>query len=435
MNLAIQENSKNYTAQVIKLPHKIAVAGLDNLVEVNYQGNSCLVSKDSDEDILYLFFPAECKLSQEYASRNNLYRHENLNSDPTKKGFFEDSSRVKCVKFKGVVSSGFIIPLSSLKPLISFDSNSFKVGDEFTHIDGVEICTKYLRPRDKVASANLGNGKVKEELVDSKFVPEHMDTGHLMKNIHKLDIDSRITVSYKLHGTSARYFNAPVKRKLNWKEKLAKWFKIPVVEEEYSLVSASRRVIKSVGNQPADNKNHYYESGDLWSKVGEQYFKDNLNKGEAIYCEIIGKTYSGEVIQSGYSYQLEKPEVYIYRISNINTQGIEIDLSHEQMKHRAEQLGVKICPEFFVGRIGDFIRDYGIGDDFSVETQMSDIFYKKLLEQPSILDKSVVEEGFCIRLENYPRPLILKIKSKKFLLHEGVLLDKEVVDIEEEQNG
>ena len=114
MKLEIIKGSENYTCQVIKLPNKIPVKGLDNLVEVNYQGNSCLVGKDSDENLPYLFFPAECKISKDFLSANNLFRHNNLNSDDTKKGFFEDSCRVKAVKFKGVISSGFVIPLSSL---------------------------------------------------------------------------------------------------------------------------------------------------------------------------------------------------------------------------------------------------------------------------------------------------------------------------------
>ena len=57
MKLEILKGSENYTCQVIKLPKKIEIQGLDNLVSVNYQGNSCLISKESDEDKLYLFFP------------------------------------------------------------------------------------------------------------------------------------------------------------------------------------------------------------------------------------------------------------------------------------------------------------------------------------------------------------------------------------------
>lgn len=74
---------KNYTCQVIALPQKRAVAGLDNLVEVNVFGNSCLIGKDAPEG-LYLFFPAECKIHPQFLIHNNLYRHSNLNADPDK---------------------------------------------------------------------------------------------------------------------------------------------------------------------------------------------------------------------------------------------------------------------------------------------------------------------------------------------------------------
>ena len=113
--LKIREDSKNYTAQIIRLPVKQAVTGLDNLVECNYQGNSCLIGKDSDPDILYIFFPAECQISHDFLNQNNLYRHSELNQDREKKGFFEDNRRVKSIKFKGVISTGFIIPLESFK--------------------------------------------------------------------------------------------------------------------------------------------------------------------------------------------------------------------------------------------------------------------------------------------------------------------------------
>ena len=39
-------------------------------------------------------------VSDEFLRENNLYRHENLNKDTTKKGFFGDDRRVKAIKFK-----------------------------------------------------------------------------------------------------------------------------------------------------------------------------------------------------------------------------------------------------------------------------------------------------------------------------------------------
>ncbi len=442
MNIKIYEDSKNYTCQVIKLPVMQRVEGLDNLVKVNVQGNDCLIGKDSNPDELYLFFPSECQLSDKFIAANNLYRHSNLNMDATKKGFFEDNRRVKSIKFKGIVSTGFVIPASSLD--LTEIRTSFKmpvqdflsVGVEFNEIDGIEICKKYIRPRERVKG--MPNPKIKtiDQIVDSRFVPEHTDTSHLMKNIDKLHLNDYIAVTYKLHGTSARYYNTLVKRPLSWKERVAKWFGVKVQEEHYDYICASRRVIKSCGFEELPNKNHFFKSGDLWSEVGKEFFEGKLNHGEAVYCEIIGKTYTGEAIQGGYTYGFQKPKVYIYRISNINSQGIEIDLPYQQMKERCNQLGVDYCPELFYGKLDDFITSrIGRNDPHTLEEELNEIFYNILLEEPSILDNSVVEEGFCIRVDKYPKPEIYKIKAKAFLLHEGIQLDKETKDIEEEQNA
>lgn len=439
MSLKIYDDSKNYTCQVIKLPPKIPVKGLDNLVEVNVQGNSCLVGKDSPEEELYLFFPAECQISDLFLSQNNLYRHETLNRDSTQKGFFEDNRRVKALKFKGIISSGFVIPIKSLRDCYVMWPN-LKTGEEFNEIDGFEVCRKYVR---KIKSGIPGfqnpRTKVLDSIIDTKMAPEHPDTGYFMKNLHKFDGDTPIVVTYKLHGTSARTYNTLIKRKLNWKERLAKRFGVKVLEEQYDNVVCSRRQVKSVGFEELPNKNHFFTSGDLWSEWAKTNLEGQLNKGESIYYELVGRTYTGEQIQGGYTYGFNGPECFIYRIANINADGIEVDLSWDQVEKRATQLGLKVVPLLYKGTFGDFIDLYDPGSSIAVnqgiDQSMDHIFYKKLLEKPSILDKSVVEEGFCIRIDgSYPKAEIFKIKSKKFLEHETKALDKEVVDIEEEQN-
>ena len=100
--------------------------------------------------------------------------------------------------------------------------------------------------------------KVIDSVVEEKYVPEHMDTSHLMKNIHKLDLNHYVAITYKLHGTSARYYNIPVKRNLSLLERISKFFGANIKEEQYDYVAASRRVIKSVGFEELSNKNHFY---------------------------------------------------------------------------------------------------------------------------------------------------------------------------------
>lgn len=432
MKLKIYEDSANYTCQVIKLPPMLPVKGLDNLVEVVYQGNSVLVGKDYNPNEPYVFFPAECQISDKILKCNGLYRHSEKNLHEDQKGFFEDNRRVRAIKFKGVISSGFILPLNS-----SFGwpggAEYIKIGDEFNEIDGVEICKKYYKKTPGLKSFSNPRTKMIDNIIDSKMAPEHMDTAHLLKNTHKLSLDTEIVVTYKMHGTSARTYNTLVKKKLTWKDKLAKFFGIDVVKEKYEYVCASRRCIKSVGFEELPGKNHFFTSGDLWSEVAKQNLKDKLNEGECVYYEIVGKTYSGEDIQSGYSYGFIAPIPFVYRISNINHQGIEIDLSYDQMVDRCTQLNLRACPILFKGTLLEFIKKYIQDPDDTEEALLSDIFYNLLLEKPSILDPLVVEEGFCIRVDKYPKPEIFKIKSKKFLLHESNQKDKEIVDIEESQ--
>ncbi len=445
MKLEIYDDSKNYACQVITLPAIQKVEGLDNLVKVTHQGNDYLIGKESSADELYLFFPAECKIDFKFLANNNLYRHSELNVDKTKKGFFEDSGRVKALKFKGVISTGFICPVSFLGENLDYVT----LGSEFNSIEGVNICSKYY-------TRIPGNPQAKkqrkvEEFIDGRLAPHHFDTAHLLKNTSKIKLDDYIAVTYKLHGTSARYYHTIVKKNFGVMSRIfnavAEFFGAVIQKEEYKYVCASRKVIKSVDFQTLDDKNHWYKSGDLWTEVGKEYFDGNLNQGEAVYCEIIGKTNGGEAIQGGYTYGLQKPKLYIYRISNINPQGIEVDLSYIQMKERAVQLGIEVCPEYFYGTLVEFVSKemgaydklYNFGKMTIVdingfpEIQLNDIFYNKLLEKPSILDNSVVEEGFCVRIDRYPKPEIFKIKSKKFLEHETKMIDKEVVDIEAEQ--
>lgn len=181
--LKILEGSENYTCQVIKLPIMLPVKGLDNLVQVNYQGNSCLIGKDSDPDELYLFFPAECKINKYFLSGNNLFRHTELNIYKNQKGFFEDNCRVKAVKFKVVISTGFICPLDFLYEINMEDSMyKLKPGDEFNELDGILICEKYIKKPKTNSGIKTPRTSIIDSLIDSRFAPEHPSTSHLLKN-------------------------------------------------------------------------------------------------------------------------------------------------------------------------------------------------------------------------------------------------------------
>lgn len=427
-NLKVYDDSKNYTAQVVKLPAKQKLKGLDNLVGVSVMGQLCLIQADYPEDELYLFFTSGTKLSPIYCSSNNLYRHSDLNTNPEKTGYLDDNGRVKSIKFKGHVSTGIVMPASSLWVMNNNvpPTNALIVGQEFNELNDVEICRKYIVP-----TKNPG-AKVDKEFskaVDDKFFPEHINTAHFLKFVDDIDIYEQCIITEKLHGTSARTAYTLVPRKLNWLERLAKRIGIQVVEEEYKYVVGSRRCIKSIDFQGLPGKNHYYPT-DLWTTTAKKYLKDRLYKGEAFYYEIVGKEDgNGGEIQKGYSYGYEQPVMYVYRITNINPQGIETDLTFEQMEKRCEELGFKTVPVIYDQPILEYVHRR-VDQEELIPTEVSKWIQDEFGNIQSSLDNKTLMEGVCIRFEGYPHPKVYKYKSPLFLLHESKLADEGVDDAE-----
>lgn len=430
----IYEDSKNYTATVVKLTNIFSLPGLDNVGGTVVFGNTCIVPKHYSLDDLYVFFPSECKLSQLYLSYNNLYRENTFNTDISQKGYFEENGRVKAIKFKGNKSTGVVMPLSSLDGFITSSTALFTPGEEFNEIDGQEICRKYIVKKNIQGPGSMKSGRILDSLIDSKFFPENPDTSQLLKNLHKLKLEDRIVITKKMHGTSERVAYTLVKRKLRWLERLVRKLGVKVVEEEYKLVVGSRRVVKSIDFTSLKYKKHFY-SEDLWTRVAEEFFSVGLYKGEMIYFEVVGKDYNGADIQPGYNYGFTKPEVYIYKITNINAEGVEIDLTWEQMKERCIQLSLYYVVEEFVGTIEEFLSNVKFMD-YSKEyccdalSLFGCILQDAFLDKPSTFDPKVIEEGICVRVEKYPNPEIYKLKSPLFLIHESKQNDKEIVDIE-----
>jgi hypothetical protein len=100
--------NNNYCATVVEIKNIIPIDNCDNVVHTNIFGNSIIVSKDVKIGDIGLFFPLETKLSNDFLKCNNLYRKLELNIDQTKKGYFEENGRIRCVKFRGNKSEGFL---------------------------------------------------------------------------------------------------------------------------------------------------------------------------------------------------------------------------------------------------------------------------------------------------------------------------------------
>lgn len=417
----------NYSALVVEInnirPHENA----DRLVCTSICGNNVIVGKDTQVGDVGLFFPLESQLGEEFAKANDLIRRKDENGKPAG-GMFDQNRRVRAQKFRGEKSMGFFCPLSYLYNLPGVDEDSFslKPGDEIETLGGYDISKKYIIPGNTQSVAGKKGKKTKKE---SRIIPEqfhfHFDTAQLGRNMHKIEPNSLISVTWKFHGTSGIVGNVLVKKKQNLFQKLlTKLFGVP--NTEYDYIYASRRVVKNDDKQ----YNHFYNF-DIWGDAGSK-FKGLLHQGEQVYYEIVGYLPNGGEIQKGYDYGCEKGryDVYVYRITMTNPEGVVTELPWHQVKHRAKELGVKTCPEIYYGKAAGFcglpLDDGAFGEH--LYAHLSDHY---VYDQKSIFCKnSVPEEGVVVRVENGDGIENYKDKAFAFLSHETKQLDKGEKDLE-----
>jgi hypothetical protein len=284
----------------------------------------------------------------------------------------------------------------------------------------------------KHSQNNLAKNKVKSfSRVDRQFFPLHFDTDQYFRNSHAIPNYREVIITQKIHGTSVRIANTLVARQLNWKEKLAKRFGIPVKETEYDLVFGSRRVTKDINNP---NQQHFYaadEAGyDLWTQVGKEV-GDVLPQGYILYGEIIGWTKDGGAIQAGYTYCLPvgTHELYVYRIAQINPQGRLVDLSWDQVREFCKDNSLKSVPELWRGPHCEFKAEEWL--DTRYHDQLG--YTQALPLEKNTKKNPIVDEGVCIRVEGLV-PYVLKAKSNLFYEFESRQLDAEVLDLESQES-
>lgn len=416
MKLERTEDS-NYNAIVTTITKLVPFDNCDNVQGSLIFGFQAVVSKDVQIGDVGIFFMAETQLSDEYCSNNNLFRHEDLNKDKSQKGYIEDSRRIKAVKFRGNRSDGLFMPLSSLD-WTGIDSSKLKPGDEFSSVNGKEICRKYVRR----VRANIGPSQQKAKRfnrVDPEFFPEHFKTDHFLKYVSDLDPNTEVIVSQKIHGTSIRIANTKVKRKLSLRDRIARVFGANIQMNEYDYIFGSRKVVK---DPSIKEQNHYYGT-DIWNTEGEK-LRGLIPENYILFGELIGWTSDGAAIQQSYAYGIEKGkcELYIYRVAFINDRGLLQDMSWDHMIEFCKERDLRVVPEIWRGKLKDLdISQY-------LDKRLFEEGYRNCVDLGIL---GIVDEGVVIRIDR-KRPYCLKAKSPIFIEHESKMMDQEVVDIEEE---
>lgn len=452
---------------ICKLGPHIAIEGADRIVQVNMFGETVITQKGNVEGTLGVLLDMETQLSHEMAHYNNLYSNSELNVDKTQKGYLADNRRIRPVKLKGVKCSAFWMPISSL--LWVDGEIPFVEGAEITVLNGKEICNRYVTPaQQRAIKAGMAYTAPKSSLVPT--FKEHIDTAQWGKNIHRIKEGDTLIITEKLHGTSARVGRLRVNKTSKTNKVLAWLFNLLRVVKlvdipVYEYCVGSRRVVKTIGGEKKEGASYYKE--DIWSLAAGQ-FKEKLHKGETIYGEIVGYLPDGGLIMPShdnsklekfmekgeykkfierygkstkFTYgcvdnkgQLDMYDIYVYRITTTNEDGVQLDYSWEQVKGRCEELGVKHVPELAKFKVCEWPNEDGtkyLG--VNVGGKPAEQIVEEITNDHSELFPNHLREGVCIRVESKGFvPQIYKSKSYLFKVLEGIIKDNEAyVDVEE----
>ncbi len=418
MKIEKPENS-NYAAVVVKLKAIVPLDNCDNVVGTPIFGFQAIISKDYKVGDMGIVFTVETQLSDDFCRFNNLYRHADLNKDKDQKGYIEDNRRVRAVKFRGQTSNCFFMPLDSLK-WTGAKIAELKEGDEFDILNGKEVCKKYVIKRN--TPRNQAHLEKKKSRVDAKHMPEHFDTLNFFKFLEKIDPESEVTVTQKIHGTSIRVGHTIVKRKIGIGSKVARFLGVKIQETEHDYIYGSRKVIKDANNP---DQMHYYEM-DIWTDQGKK-LQGLLPENYLVFGELIGWTADGKEIQKNYSYGIQHgvSELFIYRIAIVSPSGHLTDLSWDQIKDFCKKNALQHVPELWKGKVSEFpVKDFLDTRYFDDKGHRNALWLGE--------NKDIVDEGVCVRIEG-TQPQIFKAKSPKFLEHETKILDTGEEDLESAQ--
>lgn len=475
--------SHEYCCTIVRIGEVTPVPNSDFLGSTLVNGLTIVVRKDEVKPGDVMFYAAnETQLNEKFLGVNNQYRKDdaegrNVNyaemiseSDPDKQktmvGFFDKNSRVRMIKLKGCPSMGYLFGIDAMAkfcPEVRNVNLEEMIGEDFDMVNG-ELFIKAYVPYKAPCRSGGGTGKVDKTKKYDRMIPGqfafHYDTEQLNRNMEKLHPTDSVTISVKVHGTSAIFGKVKVKvpfrlqTKCNVLNKVfnALYSKLPIewqrMDVGYDNIYSSRTVIKNSFINPSVTKGYYND--DVWAEYNE-ILKNYIPDGMTVYGEICGYlTGSSRMIQKDYDYGCKEGtnKFMPYRITTKTEMGGVYEWSVEEVKEWTEGLinifkGVepqwvdRIMPItiLYHGRLADLYPNLSLTNHWhenALEKMKSDKNWFMEKNEPMCQHK-VPREGVVLRIDGDEVAEAFKLKCLKFLGKEAELVDAGEVDIEMEQ--
>lgn len=418
-----------------------------------------IVGLDTHIGDIGVYFPCDLQLSEKFCEINNLVRKKDENGNNIGGYMDPDKRNVKAIKLRGEKSNGLYLNITCLSEFTNI--SELKPGDQITVLNGEEICKKYIpkcNPRGEWHGEKIKKAKV-------NYAPtffEHVDTEQVAYNLDKFHNGDEIQLTLKMHGTSGRTGHLPLLHtKRTWLDKLLRRHGKDYYE--YGYVTGTRRVVLDGKRQGG-----FYESDDFRHAMAAK-FEGKLPKGMVVYYEIVGfqgpngapimgqvanskikdKEFSkmyGDITTFSYGCQQDgqyerafscvvdedgwttevKPccEVYVYRITMVNEDGEQIELSPDQIQTYCDKWGVNHVMEF-----ERFVIPEDVNPGEYVVRKIEQYY-----DGPDPIGKSHVREGVVARIMNRSKFEVYKMKNISFKILEGIYKEEaDAPDMEEAQ--
>lgn len=507
MSAELFTKSKNfkeeYSCRVTRLGQVHEIPETSFLAYVIIGGETVVIRKDQlKEGDLVFYVTKENVLRHEFCSNNNLYMYEyrHLNSNvkevdellkkaeectdekekkaleeqaKRKCGFFQEHRRVRAKVIRGVLSAGYIFSKQEIinwRPELEDKINALNLEDVvdifFDEIAGEEFCHVYVPKKNVVyRQRSRKNEKRREKKLHrfDRIIPGefefHYDTCKLGDHIWRIKPDDVVTVTTKIHGTSAiiSHVKCNFPLKIN---KFAKFYnkvidtlnfdflkKYRVTDSyvDYDVIYSSRGVIKNQYiNENASDRGFY--KTDVWEKY-YTLLKDYIPKGMALYGEIYGyETGITTMIQKHYDYgcapgtnkimfyrittdiNLDDKNKYEWNVSEVHEWTLKLLKDHPELKEHIEPIDI-----LYHGKICDLYPQLDLNnhwhENLLISLKNDKERFGMELDEP-LCNNKVPREGIVVRIDNDPVVEAFKLKTDAYALREQKAVDAGEVDIE-----